>query len=135
MIDDKTILYGGKSISVTLRNGSTAEVALRLIYINEIERFLDLSMEEEKGLLFCIESPKDLKLEDLTDDSYDRLIEENKNLNFTRALARSRSRLERARETGANLITLAKDLSSLLMRFSQTSHSPASPAEESKISG
>jgi hypothetical protein len=126
------LLYGGTTVSCTLRDGSTVSVKLRLIKISEIPAYLDVSLDDAKALVFCVESPTPFDPDALTDDSFLALAAANTELNFSRALAMSDQRLKRAESNGVGLAQLAVNLASVLNRYSPKSPSPeATPASNS----
>jgi hypothetical protein len=124
-MDPKALIYAGETVAATLRTGESVLVKLRLIKISEIPAFLDIAMEEEKALAFCIESPTPFDADAFTDESYLALVEKNTALNFTRALVMTDQRLKRAESGGLELARVAGSLASLLNRYSPKSPSPA----------
>lgn len=128
-LPESTLIYAGESHTVTLRDGSTRSVGLRLIKLSEIPTFLDaFATSEDRALAYALQLPEGapaLEFDDLTDESYTALVEANQTLNFTRALARSRERLKRAQDSAPALVSLAADLQSALSGFLLKSPSPA----------
>jgi hypothetical protein len=132
MSQQSPTLYGGIIVPCYLRTGAGVSVKLRLIKISEIPDFLDVAIDEVKALDFCLESPKPLDFDDLTDESYLDLVAKNTELNFTRALELTDQRLKRVEKGGVELSQVAVKLASLLNRYSLKSPSPeVSPASKS----
>ncbi len=113
---EQEILNGGKQVTVTYRNGQDGVVILRLIKISEIDAYLNVAADELQSLKMCV-SNDGFNVDDLTDDSYEALVEANTDLNFTRAVCMVERKLKRAETSTATLAALAKQLASLLQRF------------------
>lgn len=130
-MNEQTVLYGGKTVLVKLRDGQSASIHIRLINIDEIPAFLDAALDEAKALRFAVSTP-DFDHNQLTDESFELLVKENTELNFTRALVMSDRRLKRAEQCGLGIAKLAQDLASVLLRYSPGSPSSAdTPAANS----
>lgn len=136
-------LYGGKHIPVTMRDGTSAVVHLRLVTIEEIGEYLDKAVDERAALKMCVASvwipgeggtkdPLEFDVNALSDESYNTLVDENLSLNFTRALAMKEREAVRAEKTGRGITGLMEGVVAILQKFAPSSPSPAdSPGSKS----
>lgn len=138
-------LYGGKSVPVRSRAGTEGVVHLRLIALSECGCFLDIHRQdgERAAALFVIDASKStlpaeattegqLDFDQLADESYTAVLEENLALNFTRALAVKRRETARAAQTGAGLRQILDEMVSILSTYAPSSPPPAdSPGSKS----
>jgi len=123
-LTDSEALFGGRTLTLQLIDGSTRTVFLRLIRVSEITTFLEKIATDEEAALRMVLSDPDLDFDSLTIESFDALLEANVAVNFTPALASSRAKLARAEKTGVGVVALLRDMASVSQSFAPTSPSP-----------
>jgi hypothetical protein len=123
-LSDAEALFGGRTIEVRFRDGTTRPLFLRLIRISEIPSFLELiATNEDAALRSVLPEGDDIDFDALAMESYEALMEANLEVNFTPALASQNGKLARAQKTGLGVKALLDDMVSISRSFAPTSPS------------
>ena len=143
---------GYRDTLVTYRGGRQTRVRIRVITISEIEEFLGIASlgDEREALQFCLCGVgrwvfparrsrllswilwKLLRVDGLTGESYDRLMMENLDVNFTEARDRLESRKDRAKANQVSALRLVNDIAEILREIGQDGAVSESPLRLSR---
>ena len=109
--------YDGKDFLAEFIGGEKRKIHIRLHRKDEAEKFLFDWLDNETELFQLIDKPEDFDPEELTDASYNDLLVEIKELNFTVARARHRAKVARAEKWGNGLSVIVKSFEPILRKY------------------